>query len=202
MHQSAEVTHLACGHRPGVAVRAESGFDPLVDLRADTVPDRPDGVVVTQQGRGAGRRHLRFIGDDQGQAAHGLLHPIQAGVVDVGEERDLPHQIQVHLGHQVIFRGEVGVGRRGCDLGAGSHRPHRQIGVRRLAESVPCGDHQFVERLLLPRPAPVLGGGHHGVPGHMSNVVSGAAPTQAPVMKKHVLGLIGSMPLHPCGHCG
>ena len=61
-------------------------------------------------------------------------------LVDVGEVRDLSHQVQIDLGDQMVFRGEVGVGGRRGDLGAGGDCANGQVGVGRLAQDVDaCG---------------------------------------------------------------
>ena len=103
-----------------------------MDLGADAIANRAQAASSFAQQSGRARRgDLGLIGDRQRHAAQRLLHAGHPAVVDVGEVGHLAHQVQVDLGDQVVLRGEVGVGGRGCDLGPRCDGAHRQIRVRR-----------------------------------------------------------------------
>ena len=77
------------------------------------------------------------------------LHPGGHGVVDVGEVGNLPDQVEVDLGDQVVLRREVGVGGGRGDFGARRHGAHRQVGVGSLAQHLQAGRQHLAEGFLL-----------------------------------------------------
>ena len=206
MHEGAEVTHLQRRHRTRIGIGSQRGLDPLVDLGTDAIPDGAHRGVVAQQGGRAGGGHLGLIGDDESQAAKRLLHPVEPGVVDIGEIGHLANQVKVDLGDQMIFRREVGVGRGGGNLGAGGHAPHGQIGVGGTPQGFQGGADQFAEGLLLPRPAgrvsPVTRGRRHCIAGHMSTVITGIKITQEFREKPTSRVFLGIVSLYRRRRCG
>ena len=145
---------------PGVRAGPDGRCDAAVDLRADPVACGAHRRVgaATEQRRRACRADLGFIGDHQGQVAQRLVHPGGHGVVDVGEVGDLPDQVEVDLGDQVVLRREVGVGGGRGHFGAGRHGAHRQVGVRLLSQCFHAGGEHLAEGLLLAAVARRLSG--------------------------------------------
>ena len=173
--RSSPARRRSAGRRPD-----QCRLDPLVDLRADAVAHPGHaGVVAEHRGGGAtATSGLRRRSPGPGCAA--LLHAVEPAVVDVGEERGLADQVEIHLCDQVVLRREGGGGGR-CDLGPRGDGTQRQVGgnVSRSISSrraAPCGRSPW--RRLRGASAP-SGDRHHDIAGHMSKLSEGPAPGQA-----------------------
>ena len=123
-----------------------------------------------------------------------LFTRVGIGCVDVGEVRDLPDQVEINLGDQVVLRREIGVGGSRGDFGSRRHHAHRQVGVGILAQRLQAGRKHLAEGFLLAAVAWRCGlrgdlGAGHGqcIAGHMSKLEDSRDAKQAHAAKTQVI---------------